>query len=189
MSYSEFAEVMATKYPTYQWEAIKTKTDDEHILTLFHVWNEEKRNELGPKGPVYFQHGRGGNGTGFLDWAGLTETSPGSAQMIQITDLGHDVYLGSNRGTLYSTGHTRMASPADDPAVFWDYDYDGLALDVLANSRAMNQNAGSGKGFYVGYSQGTTQAIIALAKYEDELDNYLERAILLAPCGIEPSFI
>ena len=75
-----------------------------------------------------------------------------------------------------------MVSPADDPATFWDYDLDGYAMDVVANARAMTQNAGNGKGWYVGYSAGTIQAIIALAKYEFELQNYLERAVLLAPC-------
>ena len=182
MSYSRFEEVMATKYPTYQWEAIKTTTSDEYILTIFHVWNEEKKNELGPKGPVFFQHGRGGDGTSFLDTGGLTAWSAGPAPMIQIADLGHDVYLGSNRGTEYSNGHNSIATPADDPEAYWDYDLDGLALDVLANTRAMTENAGNGKGWYIGYSQGTIQAIVALSKYESELENYLERAILLAPC-------
>ena len=53
---------------------------------------------------------------------------------------------------------------------------------MLANSKAMSENAGNRKGWYFGYSQGTSQAMIALAKYEAQLDNYLERVVLLAPC-------
>ena len=43
-----------------------------------------------------------------------------------------------------------------------------MALDVLAQSKAMIENAEGNysKGWYVGYSQGTTQALVALAKYE-----------------------
>ena len=145
MSYSRFEAVMATKYPTYQWEAIKTTTEDDHILTLFHIWNEEKKAELGPKGPVYFQHGRGKDGAGFLDEGGKTALSPEPAPMIQIADLGHDVYMGNGRGTEYSIGHTAMASPADNPEVFWNYSMDGLALDVLANAKTMTENSGNGK--------------------------------------------
>ena len=69
--------------------------------------------------------------------------------------MGHDVYMGNNRGTMYSQGHTKMASPADDPETFWDYDLDGYAMDVVANTRAMTENAGTGKGWYIGYSAGT----------------------------------
>ena len=49
-----------------------------------------------------------------------------------------------------------MASPADNPEVFWDYTMDGLALDVVANARAMMKNSGNGKGWYIGHSQGSS---------------------------------
>ena len=48
MSYPAFADAMSTLYPTYQWEPIPVTTTDNYELTLFHVWNEEKRTELGP---------------------------------------------------------------------------------------------------------------------------------------------
>ena len=80
--------------------------------------------------------------------------------------------------------HVDFNSPSDNPAVFWNFSLDGLALDVLANSKAMTENATgvNEKGWYFGYSQGTIQALIALAKYETELSKYLERVVLLAPC-------
>ena len=59
-----------------------------------------------------------------------------------------------------------------------------MAFDVIANSKAMTENAAGNfsKGWYVGYSQGTIQAMAALARFESEMAKYLERVVLLAPC-------
>lgn len=67
-------------------------------------------------------------------------------------ELGHDVYYGNNRGVEYSLGHTEMASPAEDPAKYWDFSWEEMGIDVVANSKAMNADAGTGKGWYIGYS-------------------------------------
>lgn len=41
----------------------------------------------------------------------------------------------------------------------------------------------SGKsGFYFGYSLGSVQMMIALSKFEEELREYVAKAIFLAPC-------
>ena len=168
MSYTRFSDVMLKAYPAYKWEPITVTTNDDYKLMLFHVWNEEKRKELGAQGPILFQHGTGQDGVNFLSEYGMTETLPGPAVQIQFADLGYDVYLGNNRGTEYSLGHADFSTASDNPSVFWDFTLDGLALDVLANSKAMTENAtgGNSKGWYFGYSQGTIQALIALAKYE-----------------------
>jgi len=63
---------------------------------------------------------------------------------IQYADLGHDIYIGNNRGTQYSLGHTQMDSPADDPATYWDFSFEEFGIDVLANSKAMYENADAG---------------------------------------------
>ena len=43
MSYPRFELAMAEKYPEYEWEPITVTTEDGYILTLFHVWHEERR--------------------------------------------------------------------------------------------------------------------------------------------------
>ena len=132
-------------------------TSDNYKLTLFHVWSEEKRKELGAQGPILFQHGTGQDGVDFLKDYGMTEQLPGPAVQIQFADLGYDVYLGNNRGTEYSQGHVDYKSAEDNPALYWDFTLDEFALDVLANTKAMTENAtgGNAKGWYFGYSQGT----------------------------------
>ena len=48
----------------------------------------------------------------------------------------------------------------------------------------MTENAAGNfsKGWYFGYSQGTIQALVGMAKFESEMEKYLERVVLLAPC-------
>ena len=77
-----------------------------------------------------------------------------------------------------------MDSPADDPAKYWDFSFHEFAYDVMANSKAMTENAAGNfsKGWYFGYSQGTIQALVGMAKFESEMEKYLERVVLLAPC-------
>ena len=48
--YPRFAKGMAEKYPSYEWAPIEVTTADDYILTLFHVWNPETRDET--KSPV-----------------------------------------------------------------------------------------------------------------------------------------
>ena len=91
MSYTRFKDVMNTWYPSYTWEAISVTTDDNYILTMFHVWNDEKRDST--KGPVLFQHDLAMDGTNWLEWS--DEDMP----HFHMADLGHDIYIGNGRGT------------------------------------------------------------------------------------------
>ena len=106
MSYARFADLMAYSYPNHNWEPLTVTTSDNYELTLFHVWNEKARNDIGAQGPILFQHGGGQDGTDFLAMGGNEWWNPGTAAPIQFADLGYDIYLGNNRGTEYSLGHT-----------------------------------------------------------------------------------
>ena len=67
-------------------------------------------------------------------------------------DAGHDLYIGNNRGTEYSQTHTTYSATTDQ-ADYWDFSWDGMADDVLANVIAMSENSSSTeKGWYIGYS-------------------------------------
>ena len=102
MSYRRFADLMASSYPNHKWEPLTVTTSDNYELTLFHVWNEQARNEIGAQGPILFQHGDTQDGTIYLENGGQTDWNPGTAAPIQFADLGYDIYLGNNRGTEYS---------------------------------------------------------------------------------------
>ena len=173
MSYPRFETVMSDQFPDYQWEAIEVTTSDSYILTMFHIYKEDALDDT--KGPVFFQHGASMDGVEFVEWGG--------GQMTMMADLGHHVYVGNTRGTDYSRGHETL-SAVDDQAEYWDFTWYDMAEDVLANVEAMYNHAGTGKGWYFGYSQGTIQMLVALTKYESELIQWLNSAVLLTPCTI-----
>ena len=177
MNYDQFQDVMGT-WPQYLWEPIEVQTDDGYILTMFHVWNQEKRDAAN-KGPILFQHGNGYDAATWLK--GMTW---GHASYLQLADQGHDLYFGNNRGTKYSSTHVQYdwISDAKD---YWDFTWADMEWDVLANVQAMYENAGNDlKGYYFGYSKGSTQMMVALMHHEDTLDQYLERVVFIGPCTI-----
>ena len=58
----------------------------------------------------------------------------------------------------------------------------GYAEDIIASAQVMNETANTGKGWYFGYSLGTTEAMVALATRESEMEAYFNSVVLLAPC-------
>ena len=99
--------------------------------------------------------------------------------MIQIADHGHDIFMVNNRGTQFGQTHTTYDIDSQE---FWDWDLSGFAEDIIASAQVMNETANAGKGWYFGYSQGTTEAMVALATRESEMEAYFKSVVLLAPC-------
>ena len=111
--------------------------------------------------------------------SGMWNDTIGTSPFISFADLGYDVYIGSNRGQLVSNVHSEYAYTSED---FWEFTIDGYAEDVLANMKAAYTSSGNTKGHYYGYSLGTAQMMVALSKYEQDMKDYLEKVILMAPC-------
>ena len=87
------------------------------------------------------------DGGNWLEWTGYRAPS-----YFKLIDYGYDLYLSNNRGTKYSMGHQKY-DPVEDAAEYWDFSYQDLVYDVLANSKAMFQRSGGEiKGWYIGYS-------------------------------------
>ena len=101
--------------------------------------------------------------------------------MIQHAAMGHPVYMLSQRGNSDSLGHTDLDYTVDFQDYF-DFGLDEFALDQTAAAEAMFADAGDIKGWYFGYSQGTSQAMVAMANHQDTMATYYNRIILLAPC-------
>ena len=76
------------------------------MLTLFHIWNPEKRDKA--KGPVLFQHGRGMDA---MEWH--NQSVDGQAPHTYALEAGHDVYLLNNRGREYSQMHKTLNATTD----------------------------------------------------------------------------
>ena len=54
-------------YPGYEWEPIIVTTEDDYVLTMFHIWNPETRDAEN-KGPILLQHGLGMDAVSWFEW-------------------------------------------------------------------------------------------------------------------------
>ena len=73
---------------------------------------------------------------------------------MKLVDEGYDVWIGNNRGTMYSWDHENLSSSEGDDYWKWTWAEMGLHDDV-ANISMIKQQANVDKVFYIGYSQGT----------------------------------
>ena len=174
--YPDFDEIMSNKFGDYLWEGLEVTTEDDYILTTFHIWKAGAVND--DKGPVLFQHGSGGNAFGWLN--GPRGELP---NCFKLADMGHHIYLGNNRGAKYSKGHISL-DYKDDAVEYWRFSQTELTRDVYAQVGAMYTNAGQKKGYYFGSSLGGAQMTLALINDESRLVDKLNRAIILAPCTV-----
>jgi len=178
---------LATDYPRFQavmdqwgynWEAIKVTTDDHYILSTFHVLGKKGSTQKATQGSVLIQHGDLEDGA---SWMANYKTQPFHLKLV---DAGYDVWIGNNRGTMYSWGHTTL-NAATDPE-YWDWTWADMGLyDDTANIKAIKAKMGVDKIFYLGYSQGTAQMHYGMAKLESSFHSkYLHKVVQLAPCFV-----
>ena len=99
-------------------------TKDGYILDLWHIFSP-KCADVNSNTPVFFQHG-------LIDVAGtwLFNTPDKSVASI-LAHRCHDVWLGNNRGTIYSYRHVNLTV---DDKEYWDFSFHEMAkYDVPAN--------------------------------------------------------
>jgi len=139
--YAAFNTLMQ-QFPGYKWEPLTVQSKSEnpadtgtYELSIFKVWSELKREES--KGWVFFQHGVYMSGTSWFEW---NSNQGGTSPFLQMADLGYDVYIGNNRATDVSQGHSKHAF---DSEAYWDFTIEGVAQDCLANMEASYKDSGN----------------------------------------------
>ena len=148
-------------------------TEDGYVLSMYRIRHSTLYDDT--MGPIMWMHGAGMNPT---DWIqGFSEDPP----MIQQAALGHPVYMLSQRGNSDSLNHTSLDYTVDFEDYF-DFGLDEFAIDQKDAAAAMLNDAGNIKGWYFGYSQGTSQMMAAVATYQSEMAAAYNRIIMLAPC-------
>ena len=101
-----------------------------------------------------------------------------------LADRGYDVWMGNNRGTEYSRGHTN-SSMTIDTKEYWAFSYAEMGMyDDPANIKMIKDQTKEDKIFYIGYSQGTVQMFYSLIKKGSDISDSLHRYVALAPCTI-----
>ena len=134
----------------YDWEPLQVTTDDDYILTTFHILGKSGEDRDGSAGTVLMMHGDTEDGTSWI-----TNYGDNKSPHLLLVDAGYDVWIGNNRGTMYSWGHKTLDA-ASDPE-YWDWTWAEMGLyDDTANITAIKEATRQEKIFYLGYSQGTT---------------------------------
>ncbi|KAG2393226.1 hypothetical protein C9374_009803 [Naegleria lovaniensis] len=103
---------------------------------------------------------------------------------LMLANAGFDVWLGNNRGVQFSRKHITWNSFTDKE--FWRFSFSEMAkFDFPAQIKYVLKYTKSEKISYIGHSQGTTQAFVALSLFP-ELQKKLDLFVALAPvCSLK----
>ena len=133
----------------YDWESKQVTTDDDYILTTFHILG--KTGQPRPdshKASVLLMHGAYIDGPVFFNYV---DGGYGKSFLLSLVDEGYDIWVGNNRGTEYSQGHQTL-SAADD-SEYWEFSWAEMGLyDDVANIKMIKEEADVDKVIYMGYS-------------------------------------
>jgi len=130
----------------FSTQSYEVTTKDFYVLKMFRI---AKKGVAPTKPPVMVQHGLFSDAT---TWVVNEEQSPA----FQLAALGYDVWLGNNRGNIYSRKNTAV-NPDKDPSKFFDYSFYNLGqYDVPAQVDFVRESTGYDKISYIGHSQGTS---------------------------------
>ncbi|XP_067203426.1 lipase 3-like isoform X2 [Linepithema humile] len=148
-------------------------TEDGYTLQLHRIpygRNKNKKAQSETRSPILLVHGLVGSSA---DWV---LTGPEKS----LADAGYDVWLGNNRGNIYSRNHTSL-SPTD--RAFWDFSYHEFGIyDLPAMVDHVLHTTGHDKIFYGGHSEGTTQFWVMTSE-KPEYNSKIALMIGLAPAA------
>ena len=111
---------------------------------------------------------------------------------ISLAKAGYDVWLGNNRGNIFSNEHEKLDWAVDEKE-YWDFSFPELGTyDLPAMVETVVEETNGRKVRYIGTSLGTTQMFYALQsdKTKQFLEDNLHQVIAMAPVfvpRIEPT--
>ncbi|XP_032663799.1 lipase 3-like [Odontomachus brunneus] len=166
---------LVTKYK-YPLEIHDVLTADGYILQLHRIPRPRNDNKANSriKAPILLMHGMGGSSAGWV------LMGPGKSLAYVLADAGYDVWLGNNRGNIYSKNHTSL-SPSD--RTFWNFSYHEFGIyDLPAIIDYISNTTRHERILYVGHSEGTTQFWV-MASEKPEYNSKIILMIALAPAA------
>ncbi|XP_071560690.1 lipase 3 [Temnothorax nylanderi] len=167
---------LVTKYG-YPLEIHDIVAKDGYTLQLHRIprgQDDEEEAKFRIRTPILLVHGLAGSSA---DWVLM---GPGKSLAYILADAGYDVWLGNNRGNVYSRNHTSLS--LTDRA-FWDFSYHELGIyDLPAMIDYILHATGHERIYYVGHSEGTTQFFV-MASEKPEYNSKIILMIGLAPAA------
>lgn len=108
----------------------------------------------------------------------------------QLVEAGYDVWLGNNRGNKYSKKSTKYPPNSVE---FWDFSMDEFAFhDIPASIEYILRVTGQETLSYVGFSQGTAQALAALSVHHvlnQRVNCFIGLAPAMSPAGLSNTIV
>lgn len=155
----------------FGFEQFQVTTQDGYQLTVMHIlgkgWTQNGA-------PVFMQHGLDCSAEVFV-------TNADMSPAFMLARAGFDVWLGNNRGNLYSRRNNHI-DPGTDPKDFYEYSFYELGkYDAPAQIDFVRAKTGRAKIAYIGHSQGTSQMFAALAENAGNLNTKLTSFTAFAP--------
>lgn len=151
-------------------------TEDGYLLVLHKLERAVpvSGRALSEKRVIYFHHGLMTCSELWVCGSDKNKNLP-----FLLADLGHEVWLGNNRGNKYSRKHLRLSSSLKE---FWNFSLDEFALYDIPDTIMYLHGyyAGTKRITYVGFSQGCSQLFASLS-LKPHLNQYLDLFIALSP--------
>ena len=131
-------------------------TDDGYKLKLFRIRGQNTKRGAPA---VFLQHG-------VLDTAACWIMHYAAlAPAFRLVNEGYDVWLGNQRGSKYSIGHTTLSTESKE---YWQFSFTEMGeYDAKAMVEHALMESGHTKLTFVGHSQGTSQMFYAAAAHPD----------------------
>ncbi|XP_013117678.2 lipase 3 [Stomoxys calcitrans] len=159
----------------YPCERHNLTTKDGYVLAIFRIpysQHGDSYDNATSKPPVLLMH--------CLECSSdiWIISGPDNGLPFILADAGYDVWLGNARGNVYSQKHIKLQRSSTE---FWEFSLDEIGIiDVPAKIDYVLAITNSQSLHYVGYSQGSTTLMMALAS-KPEYNEKLRSTHLLAP--------
>lgn len=154
-------------------------TEDGYILSLDRIPPLGKKVDDDFEAPVVLlQHGIEDSS---IQWV---INSPDKAIAFTLSRAGYDVWLGNNRGNIFSRGHVNLT---DKQKEFWDFDFEEMgtkdqpAFIEFILQKTQGKNKIGKLAAYIGHSEGTTQFFIGSSLMPDFFKSKVNLFVALAP--------
>jgi lysosomal acid lipase/cholesteryl ester hydrolase len=122
-------------------------------LNIFRIVDDSIKEK---KGVVFLQHGVTDSADCWI--MNFADVAPA----FQLVRAGYDVWLGNQRGTKYSLGHTSLNEKRDK--AYWEFSWTEMGKhDAPAQVDFVRSQTASDKIAFIGHSQGTTQMFYGIS--------------------------